>query len=67
MIAPRLLPGVLARTAMTGIYLVRSVPLELQRAARIRAVTDGTTLSEVLVQALREYAAGTWNPRRDAT
>jgi plasmid stability protein len=65
MIAPRFSPHVLARTAMTGIYLVRGVPRELQRAARVRAVTDGTSLSAVLVQALRDYAAGTWNPRRD--
>ena len=65
MIAPRLLPHVLARTALTGIYLVRGVPRELQRAARGRAMNEGTSLSEVLVHALREYAAGTWNPRRD--
>ena len=65
MIAPRLLPHVLARTAMTGIYLVRGVPRDLQRAARGRAVTEGTSLSAVLVQALRDYAAGTWSPRRD--
>ena len=65
MIAPHFLPRVLARTALTGIYLVRGVPRELQRAARVRAVTDGTSLSAVLVQALRDYAAGTWTPRRD--
>jgi hypothetical protein len=64
--APPILARVLARTAATGIYLVRGVPRELQRAARTRAASEGTTLSAVLVHALREYAAGTWNPRRDA-
>ena len=34
----------LVRMATTGIYLLRGVPLELQRAARVRAVSDGTTL-----------------------
>jgi hypothetical protein len=63
--APHMLARVLARTAKTGIYLVRGVPRELQRAARARAVSEGTTLRAVLVHALRDYAAGTWNPRRD--
>ena len=63
--APHMLARVLARTAKTGIYLVRSVPRELQRAARARAAREGTTLSAVLVHALRDYAAGTWAPRRD--
>ena len=63
--APHTLARVLARTAQTGIYLVRGVPRELQRAARARAAGEGTTLSAVLVHALREYAAGTWAPRRD--
>ena len=65
--APFMLARVLARTAKTGIYLVRGVSRELQRAARVRAVTEGTTLSAVLVHALRDYAAGTWSPRREAT
>jgi len=65
--APRMLARVLARTAKTGIYLVRGVPRELQRAARARAAREGTTLSAVLVHALRDYAAGTWVPRRDTT
>lgn len=60
-----LLTQVLARVATTGIYLVRGVPRDLQRAARARAVREGTTLRWVLVQALRDYAAGTWTPRRD--
>jgi hypothetical protein len=49
--------------AITGIYLVRGIPLEIQRAARSRAVTEGTTLRRVLGQALREYAGGTWTPK----
>jgi hypothetical protein len=57
---------VLARTARTGIYLVRGLPRDLQRAARARAVSEGTTLSAVLVQALRDYATGAWTPRRNA-
>ena len=54
---------VLMRVATTGIYLVRGVPLELQRAARVRAVSDGTTLHQVLLKGLGEYAAGTWTPQ----
>jgi hypothetical protein len=49
--------------AITGIYLVRGIPLDIQRAARARAVTEGTTLRRVLGQALREYAGGTWTPK----
>jgi hypothetical protein len=48
--------------AITGIYLVRGIPLDIQRAARARAVTEGTTLRRVLGQALREYAGRTWTP-----
>jgi hypothetical protein len=65
--APHMLARVLARTARTGIYLVRGLPRDLQRSARSRAVSEGTTLSAVLVQALREYAAGTWPPRRNTS
>lgn len=62
----RLVPSrVLARMATTGIYLVRGVPRDLQRAARVRAVREGTTLRRVLLQSLREYAAGTWTPHPD--
>jgi hypothetical protein len=57
--------GALARLATTGIYLLRGVPLELQRAARGRAVREGTTLRQVLLRGLGEYAAGTWTPRAD--
>jgi uncharacterized membrane protein YeaQ/YmgE (transglycosylase-associated protein family) len=57
----------LMRIATTGIYLLRGVPLELQRAARVRAVSDGTTLRQVLLKGLGEYAAGTWTPRTDDT
>ena len=56
---------VLARMATTGIYLVRGVPRDLQRAARVRAASEGTTLRRVLLQSLREYAAGTWTPQPD--
>lgn len=55
----------LIRIATTGIYLLRGVPLELQRAARVRAVNDGTTLRQVLLKGLGEYAAGTWTPQTD--
>ena len=58
---------VLTNIAPTGIYLLRGVPRELQRAARGRAVADGTTLRSVLLRALREYAARTWTPESDAT
>jgi uncharacterized membrane protein YeaQ/YmgE (transglycosylase-associated protein family) len=54
----------LVRIATTGIYLVRDLPQDLQRAARVRAVSEGTTLGHVLLQGLREYAAGTWTPQR---
>jgi hypothetical protein len=58
---------VLARLATSGIYLVRGVPRPVQRAARVRAVSENTTLRRVLVQALREYATGAWTPRSDDT
>jgi hypothetical protein len=58
---------VLARVAASGIYLLSGLPRELQRAARVRARREGTTLRAVLRQGLREYAAGTWTPRPDAT
>ena len=57
---------VLVRMAITGIYLVSGVPRDLQRAARVRAAGEGTTLRRVLVRALSEYAAGTWTPRPEA-
>ena len=57
--------GALARMATTGIYLVRDVPRDLQRAARGRAAGQGTTLGRVLLQGLREYAAGTWTPQAE--
>jgi hypothetical protein len=55
----------LVRMAITGIYLVRGIPLGVQRAARARAVRDGTTLHRVMGRALRDYAGGTWTPRAD--
>jgi uncharacterized membrane protein YeaQ/YmgE (transglycosylase-associated protein family) len=57
--------GALLSIATTGIYLLRGIPLELQRAARARAVGEGTTLHEVLLKGLAEYAAGTWTPQLD--
>ena len=54
---------VLARVAASGIYLLHGIPRDLQRAARGRAVREETTLRRVLLQALHEYAAGTWRPR----
>jgi len=51
--------------ATTGIYLLRGVPFELQRAARVRAVSEGTTLRQVLLKGWGEYAAGTWTPQAD--
>jgi hypothetical protein len=55
----------LNRTATTGIYLVRGISRNLQRAARVRAVSEGTTLRTVLLRALAEYAAGSWKPQPD--
>jgi hypothetical protein len=46
-------------------YLLRGVSIEVQRAARIRAAREGTTLRQVLLSGLGEYAAGTWTPRAD--
>ena len=57
----------LARMAATVIYLLRGLPRDLQRAARVRARSEGTTLRWVLLQGLREYAAGTWTPKSDDT
>jgi hypothetical protein len=61
------MPSVLARMALTGIDLLHGVPRDLQRAAGVRAVPAGTSLRSVLLQALRDYVAGTWTPRRDHT
>ena len=55
----------LVRMAITGIYLVRGIPLDVQRTARARAVREGTTLRRVLGYAMREYAGGTWTPKPD--
>ena len=43
--------------------LLHGIPRDLQRAARLRTVSEGTTLRGALLQALREYAAGTWTPQ----
>ena len=58
---------VLARVATSGIYLMRGLPRDLQRAARARALSERTTLRAVLLQGLREYAAGTWTPKPEVT
>jgi hypothetical protein len=58
---------VLARVAISGIYLLRGLPRDLQRAARARAHSEGTTLRSVLLRGLREYAAGTWTPKLEET
>ena len=58
---------VLARVATSGIYLLRGLPRDLQRAARARALSQGTTLRAVLLRGLREYAAGTWTPKIEET
>jgi hypothetical protein len=60
---PHLITPALVQMAKSGVYLVRGVPRDLQRMARARAVREATSLSSVLRQALREYAAGTWTPR----
>jgi len=56
---------VLARMAMTGIYLLHGIPREVQQASRLRAGRENTTLRMVLLQALNEYAAGAWPSREN--
>jgi hypothetical protein len=51
--------------AVTGIYLLRGISRGLQRTARARAASEGTTLRRVLLQCLHEYAARTWTPQVD--
>ena len=48
--------------ASTGTYRVRGISRDLHRAARLRAVSQGTTLRRVMQQALQAYSAGTWTP-----
>jgi hypothetical protein len=50
------------RKAGTGIYRIRGVSRDLHRAARLRAVSQGTTLRRVVLQALQAYSAGAWTP-----
>ena len=50
------------RKGGTGTYRVRGVSRDLHRAARLRAVSQGTTLRWVVLQALQAYSAGTWTP-----
>ena len=48
--------------ASTGTYRIRGLSRDLHRAARLRAVSQGTTLRWVMLQALQAYSAGTWTP-----
>jgi len=50
------------RKASTGTYRVRGVSRDLHHAARLRAVSQGTSLRWVVLQALHAYSAGTWTP-----
>ena len=46
----------------TGTLRVRGVSRDVHHAARLRAVSQGTTLRLVVLQALQAYSAGTWTP-----
>lgn len=48
--------------ASTGTFRIRKVSRDLHRAAHLRAVSQGTTLRRVVLQALQAYGAGTWTP-----
>ena len=48
--------------ATTGTFRVPGVSRDLHRAARLRAVSQGTTLRRVMLEALQAYGAGTWTP-----
>jgi hypothetical protein len=50
---------VLARVATSGIYLVRGLPRDLQRAARARALREGTTLRAIGPQGFFTRPRGT--------
>jgi hypothetical protein len=50
------------RNASNGTYRIRGVSRDLHRTARLRAVSQGTTLRWVVLQALQAYSAGTWTP-----
>ncbi|MFL4999859.1 MAG: hypothetical protein ACJ8DY_05690 [Xanthobacteraceae bacterium] len=52
------------RKKSTGVYRVRGVSRDLYRVARLRAVSEGTTLRRIVLEALRAYSAGTWTPVR---
>jgi hypothetical protein len=51
---------------VTGTYVVRGLLREVHRTARLRAMSEGTTLRSVVHRALRDYAAGTWTPSTEA-
>jgi uncharacterized membrane protein YeaQ/YmgE (transglycosylase-associated protein family) len=53
----------LARLATTGIYMLSGIPIEVQRAARVRAAREATTVRNVLLTVVAEYGAGTWTPQ----
>jgi hypothetical protein len=52
----------LARMAETGTYVLRGVSPSVQRTARARAASEGTTIHRVLLHGLHEYAAGIGRP-----
>jgi predicted HicB family RNase H-like nuclease len=52
--------------ASTGTFRVRGVSRDLHRAARLRAMSQGTTLRQVMLEALQAYGAGTWTPGEKA-
>lgn len=45
-------------------YLLRSIPRELWRNARIRAIRDGLDMRQVLLGFLKAYTAGRAKPER---
>lgn len=63
---PRILRTLAGRreSAMEGRIRERTLMGALG-AARVRARREDTTLRRLLFEALRDYAAGTWTPRRD--
>lgn len=50
----------------TGTFRIRGVSRDVHRAARLRAVSHGTTLRRVVLQAMQAYGAGTWTPEAPA-
>jgi phosphohistidine phosphatase len=66
-VAPRILRALAGRRDRAAEGRIREHTLMgALGAARVRAVREGTTLRWLLFEALRDYAAGTWTPRRGA-